>query len=357
LKEQPIRLGMVGCGVISHAHAAAAARSSPPVRFVACASRRADVAADWAARYGAAASYTDYEQMLAREELDGVVLTTWPNQHREHVGRCLDAGVRFILCEKALTNSAADALALWQATEAAGAVVLEAFMYRHHPAIRHMKETLASGALGPVDSISAAFNYFDPETASPDDAARDWRQRSECAGGAPWDFTCYPVNACAYFSDALPARVFATGGTGRYGTVNRLHGVIEFENGVVGQILSSKRAGFNQALTVHAARGSLTAPIAWTNYHASTIEGRASSVWGRYDVSETAFPPADSYQIQLEHFAALIRGEAQPLLPLAESVINTFILDGLVRSLREGQAVEIALPEPLRASKSQLQAG
>jgi predicted dehydrogenase len=45
----------------------------------------------------------DYRQMVRKERSDGVLLATWPNQHREQIEQCLAAAVKRILCEKALT--------------------------------------------------------------------------------------------------------------------------------------------------------------------------------------------------------------------------------------------------------------
>ena len=66
-KEDALRLGIVGCGSISHAHGQAA-QSIPDVRFVACCDIREEIAQAWAAQYGCDAVYTDYEAMVRQEE-------------------------------------------------------------------------------------------------------------------------------------------------------------------------------------------------------------------------------------------------------------------------------------------------
>ena len=97
---------------------------------------RADLAEDWAERHGCERAYADYPTMLREHELDGVLLATWPNLHREQVLGCLEAGVRAILCEKALALSGADARELRSAATAAGALVVEGYMYRRPPGDR-----------------------------------------------------------------------------------------------------------------------------------------------------------------------------------------------------------------------------
>src|SRR3989442_1793495 len=65
-EAMPVRLGMVGCGGISHRHAPAAAASAE-VAIVACCDTRTDVAENWAATYGCENFYGDYRAMVAVE--------------------------------------------------------------------------------------------------------------------------------------------------------------------------------------------------------------------------------------------------------------------------------------------------
>jgi hypothetical protein len=51
-----------------------------------------------------------------------------------------------------------------------------------------------------------------------------------------------------------------------------------------------------------------------------------------------------SYQLQAENFVAVARGQATPLIPLVESVVNTFALESLVTSVPEKRSVDIAVP-------------
>ena len=38
-------------------------------------------------------------------------------------------------------------------------------------------------------------------------------------------------------------------------------------------------------------------------------------------------------ELQVENFAAVIRGQAKPVIPLVQSVVNTFVLEALVKSV------------------------
>jgi predicted dehydrogenase len=345
--DAPFRLGIVGCGSIAERHARGAAASSE-VAIVACADVRADVAEEWAARHGCERAYADYTEMLRGHELDGVLLATWPNLHREQVLGCLDLGVRSILCEKALALSGDEALDIWTAATEAGALVMEGYMYRRHPAIAKLDELLVAGQLGELDSIHAAFSLFDPEESDPDDPGRDWRQRVEHGGGAPYDIACYCVDACNRFAGSPPRRVQAfTSASGRYGTVSRVFGLVEYENGVVGMIESSMRGDFNHELRLNGTRGHARLPVAWRIDHPTEVVASRSVGWGLTDERRFPIPVVDAYRLELEGFAAAARGEAPPLPTLAESVITALTMDALLRGAAEGVAVEPTLPQEL----------
>ena len=222
-------------------------------------------------------------------------------------------------------------------------------MVRHHPAVRRLEELVGSGAIGALDSVRAVFSATDEEAADPDDSSRNWRQRRECGGGVPYDFACYCVNACQHFSAGIPTRVYCRGGlSARYGTVNRMHGVIEYDHGGVGVIESSKLADNNQELQLNGRRGRLTLPVAWSLPAVLSLRLERSVAWARWDTQTLSVQTADPYRLQLENFADVVRGAGRPAMPLAESVVNTYTIEALVTSLLEQRVVDLAIPEPIR---------
>ncbi len=287
--------------------------------------------------------------MVREHELDAVLLATWPNLHHEQLLGCLEAGVRNILCEKSLTVTGAQALEVWAAARELDALVVEGLMYRHHPAIGRIDDLLAAGAIGQVDTVAATFNLFDAEEAAPDDPERDWRQRPECAGGVPYDLACYCVDACNRFAQTAPRRVMAVGGTSRrYGTVDRLYGLIEYEDGFVGRVESSRRSDFDHELRLKGARGHIRLPVAWRIETATEVLLSRSVGWGEFETETVPIPAVDPFRLQLEHFALAVRAEAAPAPTLEESVLNAFTLDALLASADEGTAVPVNVPETVR---------
>jgi predicted dehydrogenase len=340
----PLRIGIVGCGGISERHGEAA-RDCPEAAIVACCDVRIEAAEAWAHRYGCEGAYGDYRTMISEHDLDAVLLATWPVLHREQILGCLEAGIRSILCEKSLAMTAAEAAEIWAAARESGALVVEAFMYRHHPAIRRIEEILADGAIGEVDNVRAAFSLLDLEESAPDDPARDWRQHRELGGGVPWDLACYCVDACNLLAPGLPRTALALAGASeRYGTIDRLYGLIEYEGGAVGFVESSKRSDLDHELDLSGSRGRLRLPVAWRIEDDVDVELSRSAGWGRFETERHRIPVVDPYRLQLERFAAAVRGTAPPLPSLAESVVDAFVLDALLSSAAERTAVSVNLP-------------
>lgn len=357
-KTGTVRLGMIGCGLISHAHGKAARKSALDVQFVSCASRRADVAKAWAETYGCTAYYTDYRDMLRNEDLDGVVIATWPTGHRAQIEAVLDAGIRFILCEKALVTNDVDALAVWEAARLRDATVIEGFMYRHHDVIVKANEILASGELGAIDSIHGTFHMFDPEAGDADDPGRNWRQNPDAGGGVLHDFICYPVDAANRFAGALPVRVFASGSDSpKYDITTRLFAQIDYANGCVASVASSRKSCFQQSLQVAGSDAILEVPVAWsipgeavlgvTTSPSFLAQKRTEYRFARDEPQDNTLVNFPVFARQLDNFVDTIRGAAMPVMPLTSSVVNAFVLSAIARSYRSGAPETVDLPKPV----------
>jgi predicted dehydrogenase len=326
-KDNPFRFGIVGCGGISHAHGHAA-RTTDVATITACCDIREDTAKEWAAEYGCTGVYTDYREMIRNEDMDGVLLATWPNQHRE---QCL---------------TGREAVEIYSIIKEAGATLMEAFMYRHHPAIAAVEKLVADGKCGAIDSVRADFSSFDPETVSGDDPNRNWRQKKECGGGIPYDFACYCVNACNHFMPSAPKRVQATGSVSReYDTINRVYALVEYEGGQTALIESSKKASDSQELQVIGKGGRISLPIAWTIPDDIVVTTTTPTGWVTFVSEEVNVTKDDPYRLQMENFVAMVTKGAAPGVPLEDSIVNTFTLEAIVTSILEKRPVDIDLPD------------
>jgi predicted dehydrogenase len=264
-------------------------------------------------------------------------------QHYEQIEKCISAGIKNILCEKALVLSASEAVSIWNLVKRGGAFLMEGCKYRHHPAIRKIEQILSYKDIGKIDSIRATFSNYEPEELLEPGVEPDWRFRKDCGGGVPYDWMSYLVNACNHFSCGVPARIFASGNEStQFGVINRIFGMIEYDNGVVGIIESSKDANFSQELQITCSNGILRLPVAWGIFGEVKItQTHRKEPWDFILTDTYQIEEANAFALQLNNFAQVIRGNETPVLPVEESIINTLTIDGLVKSMTEKRILSI----------------
>src|SRR5207248_848770 len=104
---EPLRFGLVGCGVIGPVHAEAIA-SLPDAVLAAAADLNLERAQRLTEQYGGTA-YSDLESMLGQERLDVVIICTPSGMHGEHACAVMRAG-RHVIVEKPMeiTRAAMD---------------------------------------------------------------------------------------------------------------------------------------------------------------------------------------------------------------------------------------------------------
>ena len=126
-----VRWGLLSTAKIN-AEVLAGARLSDRVKVVAVASRDAARAARYAREHGIERAHGSYEALLADPEVDAVYISLPNSLHVEWSIRALEAG-KHVLCEKPLARSPDEAARAFDAADRAGRLLMEAFMYRHHP--------------------------------------------------------------------------------------------------------------------------------------------------------------------------------------------------------------------------------
>jgi predicted dehydrogenase len=241
-------------------------------------------------------------------------------------------------------------------TRAADAVVIEAFMFRYHPMYQLLRRESLN--IGPIDTIRAGFHEYDPELEEATDGARNWRQVKESGGGVPFDYTCYSVHAVADLARSLPRSVSFYGESGRYGTLVRLHGHIVFENGTVALLHTSRKANVSKEVEICAAHASLELPLAYGFTIPKTVQLRRRLGNGNVTLRDefVDMPVMSSghddhiaARRQIESFAAVIRG-GTPEIDLAETVVNMFTIEAMVRSAESGSTESVIIPDAVRTA-------
>jgi len=103
-----IRVGVVGAGGIVGSTHIPGLRRMPGVEVVAVANRSLESSRRAAAEFNIPRAYADWEQLMAADGIDAVLIGTWPYMHRSITLAALESG-RHVLCQARMANNAAEA--------------------------------------------------------------------------------------------------------------------------------------------------------------------------------------------------------------------------------------------------------
>jgi myo-inositol 2-dehydrogenase/D-chiro-inositol 1-dehydrogenase len=168
-----VRIGMIGPGGMGQAHIDRIHTVIAGGRVVAVSDVDEVRAKEVAARIGATA-YADSASLITSDEVDAVMICSYGPAHEVDVLACIAAG-KPVLCEKPLTPTAAAALRIVEAEQAAGRrLVTVGFMRRFDRSYGEMKSMLDSGELGETLMVHCAHrNPTVPEMYTWDMAIND----------------------------------------------------------------------------------------------------------------------------------------------------------------------------------------
>jgi len=302
------------------------AKASPDVDLIAVASREQSRAEDYARRWEIERAYGSYEALLEDTDVEAVYISLPNTLHCEWSVRALEAG-KHVLCEKPMSRHPEDVERAFDAAERTGRFLMEAFMYRHNPQTRRLKELVDGGTVGELRLVRAAFSYslYDEENI---------RLRTEVDGGALMDVGCYCVSGSRLLAGE-PEHVYGRAFVGPTGTDWAFSGHLSFGNGVYALVDCGTALPERDELEAIGTEGSLFLDDPW-HCRKPVIEVRRGSET-KWDVVDAE----DSYRLELENLSAAIRGEAEPLLGRADAVAQAKTIEALFRSAESGQAVTL----------------
>ncbi len=223
-----------------------------------------------AKRFGYQKFFTDWREQIQDPDLQ-LFDNGGPNDtHAEPCIAAAEAG-KHILCEKPLARTAEESKTMLDAVEKAGVKNLVAFNYRFVPAIRQIRYLIDSGALGQIYHWRAVYlqEWIMPHYGTP----KIWRlDKSICGSGALGDLGAHIVDLAHYLigdikSVSAITKTFITerdleegSGTGIVDVDDAFAAAVEFDNGAIGTLESTRFAGGRKnynSFEINAEKGSV----------------------------------------------------------------------------------------------------
>jgi len=343
------RVAIAGAGYIGQAHAGVL-HDSPTCSLSAIVDP-----APGAAALAAAARvplYASLEELFARDMPDGIVLAT-PNQlHVEHALRCMDAGLPMLL-EKPLAPTFAEGERLVQAAERCGAKILVGHHRAHSPIMAKASEVVASGQLGRLVSVTGSATFLKPDHYYED---APWR-REPGAGPILLNMIHEVHNLRMLCGEIVAVQAMASHAVRGFPVEDTVAISLRFANGALGTFMLSDTAASarsweqtsqeNKAYpsyddedcyVISGTNGSLSVPTMRLKTYPRPED---RSWWKPFEQGVVGMVRDDPIKHQMEHFGAVIRGEAPPLVSAKDGLANLRVTEAIVQAARTGCTVEL----------------
>lgn len=137
---------LVGCGYMGAVHLDNI-HNHDRVRIIGVADLVPARAKEFADRYGAETWDTDYRNLLRRNDVDIVIIATYPSTHLEIARTCIEAG-KHILCEKPIAGNINEAEEFIKLAGSANTKVMVGHILRHNNTYKRVADMIKSGAIG-----------------------------------------------------------------------------------------------------------------------------------------------------------------------------------------------------------------
>ncbi|EHB49743.1 Trans-1,2-dihydrobenzene-1,2-diol dehydrogenase [Mycolicibacterium rhodesiae JS60] len=317
---QQVRIGVLGAAQIAPAALIDPAKDNAEVMVAAVAARDASRAQAFAAKHGIARVHASYEALIADPDVDAIYNPLPNGLHGKWSRAAIEAG-KHVLCEKPFTANADEAREIAALAAKSDRVVMEAFHYRYHPFALRAEEIIASGELGALQRVDAAFCFPLPKFS-------DIRYNYSLAGGAMMDAGCYAVHMLRTLGGGTPEVVSAQAKL-RDSQIDRaMTAEVRFPAGHTGRLRCSIWSAdlLRISLRVTGDRGELYVlnPLLPHLFHRFSVRSDRGKRVER-------FPRRATYAYQLDTFAgAVLRGEQVRTTP--EDAIQTMtVIDSIYR--------------------------
>lgn len=323
-----VGLASIGLGWWGKVLAEATAKTGE-ARIVSCYSRGEEGRSAFAEQFGCRPAGS-VDELLADPEVEGVLVATSHQSHRDLVEQASTAG-KAILIEKPLATTVSEGRPAVEAAEAAGVVLQVGHQRRRNAANRRIRQLVDSGELGDIEALetvqSIPNGFIMPEQA--------WRWNAdESPLGSMTSLGIHKIDTMRYHAGPIKS-VFCFTRTGRGYSIDEATVLaLEFESGAVGTLVTSFFTPVISEVTVYGQDATAF----------NQADGTRLLLQKRGEVNREEIPlePVDPVVDQLVEFARAIRGETVPEVGGREGLEIVAILEAAVESARTRRAVPIA---------------
>ncbi|SDO33964.1 Gfo/Idh/MocA family protein [Alkalicoccus daliensis] len=255
-----IKVAVIGCGSIArHRHLPEYAANQDVEIAAVC-----DIVQERAEELGSiydAMAYTDYQEMLEREEIEAVSVCL-PNYLHAPVSIAALKSGKHVLCEKPMATSSEEAEEMIETAKNARKWLMIAHNQRFVPSHQKAQEMIANGDLGKIYSFRTAFGHGGPEGWSADGADSWFFKKDEAFIGAMGDLGVHKTDLLRFIlgEDFSSVGAFIETSAKDHSTVDDTAVcVLRTQSGIIGTLAASwsYNAGEDNATVIFGEKATL----------------------------------------------------------------------------------------------------
>ena len=338
-----VRLASIGLGRWAQVLASGAQRGDV-IELYSCFSRSEERRRAFQEAFDVPKAAATLEELLADADVEGVIIATPNDTHRDLIVQALEAG-KAVYTDKPVTHTLDDAAAVRRAVKNSDRVFAVGHSARRLAGSRMMKQWIEEGLLGNVSLAEANFSNERGLELSPD----TWRWHADKSpGGAFIQLGVHHADTLQYLLGPV-ARV-----TGQVRSLytqaevpDAIMAILEFEAGPLGYIGCGWASPGIYQIRLQGTEANLLYDLDFTHWAESQQADQWSTLMSqRYrDMTRktVALPPTDMFREQLDEFALAIRGEGEVEEGNEEAIRALAVVHAAQESSsRAGEAVEMA---------------
>jgi D-xylose 1-dehydrogenase (NADP+, D-xylono-1,5-lactone-forming) len=259
-----------------------------------------------------------YADLLGRADIDAIYIPLPNTGHKPWILRALAAG-KHVLCEKPLTLSVADTEEVFAAAAAADRVLMEAYMWPHHPRARRVLQLIAGGELGDLRSVRSTFTYPSSDQTN--------HRFDERGAGALFDIGIYCLGPAMLMVQRDHVGVAAAAYRNTLGIDESMTGFVNWGAGVGNSFDVNFHAPNGRWLEVVGSNGVLTLD----SFHVPGPEKSSKILIERLDGStdKIKVEGANAFLGMADQFLAVIVGTEPPVFGAVESIRMAKVIEAL----------------------------
>ena len=332
MSKEPVRVGLLGAGFISDYHISGLQQAGAQV--VSISSRTEANAQAKAKQFGIPHYTADYADVLAREDVEAVVITT-PDFTHEALSIATAQAGKAILLQKPMARNSRECLNIIKAAEDNNVPLYVSFMHRYLIEIEKIQELLAADALGEVHTIRQ-------RNATP---GADWAawffSKEKVGGGVVLQLGVHGIDLLRYIFGEIESvkattalmkksRKLADGSIVEPDNEDTALAIYRFASGVT----ATHEMSFNELSGTDRFRMEIYGEngVAWLRTERGRLAMVAPEHWGIDGWVEPKLPAPNFAYRQHRHFLAMLRGEEPPDTSAHDGLATLLVSEAIYRS-------------------------